>query len=92
MLSEEKLSSLPYFFRRRHYAIKGITKWRFFNVLMKQINIYSPYDCTFNYITTEENLQCLTSCSDVFTDGTFKYASKLKKFKFCTLILKLVLL
>lgn len=36
--------------------------------------VHLPDDSTFICLTTEENLQCLTSCTDVFTDGTFEYA------------------
>lgn len=38
--------------------------------------VHLPDDCTFICLTTEENLQCLTSCTDIFTDGTFDYAPK----------------
>ncbi|XP_025208149.1 uncharacterized protein LOC112603676 [Melanaphis sacchari] len=38
--------------------------------------VHLPEDSTFICLTTKENLQCLTSCTDVFTDGTFEYAPK----------------
>uniref|UniRef100_A0A2S2NZS4 MULE transposase domain-containing protein n=1 Tax=Schizaphis graminum TaxID=13262 RepID=A0A2S2NZS4_SCHGA len=38
--------------------------------------VHLPDDSTFICLTTEENLQCLTSCTDIFTDGTFEYAPK----------------
>ncbi|XP_026819478.1 uncharacterized protein LOC113558172 [Rhopalosiphum maidis] len=38
--------------------------------------IHLPDDCTFICLKTEENLQCLTSCTDIFTDETFDYAPK----------------
>lgn len=38
--------------------------------------IHLPDDCSFVCITTEENLLCLTSCANIFADGTFDYAPK----------------
>lgn len=37
--------------------------------------VHLPDDCTFICLTTENNLQCLTSCTDIFTVGTFFYTS-----------------
>jgi len=75
-LNEEKIS-LPYPTSLED-AITKLKKFQnedFLIFIVKKF-VHLPCDSIFICLTTEENLQCLTSYTVMFTDGTFEYAPK----------------
>lgn len=74
----ERRKNLPPYPTSSEDAITKINEFQDADFLMFRGKkfVHLPDDSTFICLTTEENLQCLTSCTDVFTDGTFEYAPK----------------